>query len=67
MFLCDIPLVSFCLPQADQLMFAIHFVKGMHPELLQENVSIYCICIKATIDADFKAFFFPETFYLLKS
>ena len=25
--------------QADQLMFALHFVRGMHPELLQENVS----------------------------
>ncbi|XP_035389840.1 cytoplasmic dynein 2 heavy chain 1 isoform X3 [Electrophorus electricus] len=23
--------------KADQLMFALHFVKGMHPELLQEN------------------------------
>lgn len=25
--------------QADQLMFALHFVRGMHPELFQENVS----------------------------
>lgn len=30
---------SSCLPQADQLMFAMHFVKGMYPELFQENVS----------------------------
>ena len=26
--------------QADQLMFALHFVRGMHPELFQDNVSI---------------------------
>lgn len=26
--------------QADQLMFALHFVKGMNPELFQENVSV---------------------------
>uniref|UniRef100_A0A668AED8 Dynein heavy chain ATP-binding dynein motor region domain-containing protein n=1 Tax=Myripristis murdjan TaxID=586833 RepID=A0A668AED8_9TELE len=25
--------------KADQLMFAMHFVKGMHPELFQQNVS----------------------------
>ncbi len=29
--------------QADQLMFALHFVKGMNPELFQENVSV-CVC-----------------------
>uniref|UniRef100_A0A4W3JMI8 Dynein cytoplasmic 2 heavy chain 1 n=1 Tax=Callorhinchus milii TaxID=7868 RepID=A0A4W3JMI8_CALMI len=30
--------------KADQLMFALHFVRGMHPELFQENVrhTIYC-------------------------
>uniref|UniRef100_A0A803XTA0 Dynein heavy chain ATP-binding dynein motor region domain-containing protein n=1 Tax=Meleagris gallopavo TaxID=9103 RepID=A0A803XTA0_MELGA len=28
-----------CLFKADQLMFALHFVRGMHPELFQENVS----------------------------
>lgn len=37
--------VSFSLPQADQLMFAMHFVKGMYPDLFQENVSMFCICI----------------------
>uniref|UniRef100_A0A8B9E7P0 Cytoplasmic dynein 2 heavy chain 1 n=1 Tax=Anser cygnoides TaxID=8845 RepID=A0A8B9E7P0_ANSCY len=26
-----------CLFKADQLMFALHFVRGMHPELFQEN------------------------------
>ncbi|XP_015268586.1 PREDICTED: cytoplasmic dynein 2 heavy chain 1 [Gekko japonicus] len=26
-----------CLFKADQLMFALHFVKGMHPELFQDN------------------------------
>ncbi|XP_040514464.1 cytoplasmic dynein 2 heavy chain 1 isoform X1 [Gallus gallus] len=26
-----------CLLKADQLMFALHFVRGMHPELFQEN------------------------------
>ncbi|KAF7250799.1 Cytoplasmic dynein 2 heavy chain 1 [Varanus komodoensis] len=26
-----------CLFKADQLMFALHFVKGMHPDLFQEN------------------------------
>uniref|UniRef100_A0A8D0H431 Cytoplasmic dynein 2 heavy chain 1 n=1 Tax=Sphenodon punctatus TaxID=8508 RepID=A0A8D0H431_SPHPU len=28
-----------CLFKADQLMFALHFVRGMHPELFQDNVS----------------------------
>lgn len=31
--------VTFFLSKADQLMFAMHFVKGMHPELFLENVS----------------------------
>ncbi|MBZ3869929.1 Cytoplasmic dynein 2 heavy chain 1 [Sciurus carolinensis] len=26
--------------QADQLMFALHFVRGMHPELFQENIAL---------------------------
>ncbi|KAF5921105.1 hypothetical protein HPG69_018505 [Diceros bicornis minor] len=29
-----------CLFKADQLMFALHFVRGMHPELFQENVAM---------------------------
>ncbi|OXB57863.1 hypothetical protein ASZ78_016437 [Callipepla squamata] len=29
-----------CLFKADQLMFALHFVRGMHPELFQENTSL---------------------------
>ncbi len=29
--------------QADQLMFALHFVKGMNPELFQENVSVWAL------------------------
>lgn len=37
----QVQFVFFFLPfiQADQLMFALHFVRGMHPELFQENVS----------------------------
>lgn len=34
--------------QADQLMFALHFVKGMNPELFQENVSV-CVCVEIMI------------------
>ncbi|EMP37963.1 Cytoplasmic dynein 2 heavy chain 1 [Chelonia mydas] len=29
-----------CLFKADQLMFALHFVRGMHPELFQDNISL---------------------------
>ncbi|MXQ96699.1 hypothetical protein E5288_WYG013272 [Bos mutus] len=29
-----------CLFKADQLMFALHFIRGMHPELFQENVLV---------------------------
>ncbi|XP_019521077.1 PREDICTED: cytoplasmic dynein 2 heavy chain 1 [Hipposideros armiger] len=29
--------ICHCLFKADQLMFALHFVRGMHPELFQEN------------------------------
>lgn len=36
--------LSLSLSQADQLMFAMHFVKGMHPELFQENVSLIVSC-----------------------
>lgn len=50
MILCEIlqPFIDLSLSQADQLMFAMHFVKGMCPELFQDSVSIfidYSICI----------------------
>lgn len=35
------PLSASSLSQADQLMFAMHFVKGMYPELFQESVSTF--------------------------
>lgn len=38
---------SFSLFQADQLMFAMHFVKGMYPELFQESVSIFVNLVSA--------------------
>lgn len=36
------------LSQADQMMFAMHFVKGMHPELFQESVSICVDLVSAS-------------------
>lgn len=38
---CTFKFFFFSLSQADQLMFAMHFVKGMYPELFQENVSVF--------------------------
>ncbi|KAF4008811.1 hypothetical protein G4228_000485 [Cervus hanglu yarkandensis] len=29
-----------CLFKADQLMFALHFIRGLHPELFQENIAL---------------------------
>ncbi len=39
--------LSFSVSQADQLMFAMHFVKGMYPELFQESVSIFVDLVSA--------------------
>lgn len=36
--------------QADQLMFAVHFVKGMYPELFQESVSIFAHLVIGVLD-----------------
>lgn len=41
-FMHSLGIWMFCVSvlQADQLMFALHFVKGMNPDLFQENVSV---------------------------
>uniref|UniRef100_A0A4W3JMF3 Cytoplasmic dynein 2 heavy chain 1 n=1 Tax=Callorhinchus milii TaxID=7868 RepID=A0A4W3JMF3_CALMI len=38
--------------KADQLMFALHFVRGMHPELFQENVRHTIYCFNGTVLLD---------------
>lgn len=45
-FMHSLGIWMFCVSilQADQLMFALHFVKGMNPDLFQENVSV-CVCV----------------------
>lgn len=37
-------LVSFSHFQADRLMFAIHLVHGMHPEMFEAKVIIFAVC-----------------------
>lgn len=37
-------LVSFSHFQADRLMFAIHLVHGMHPEMFEAKVIIFALC-----------------------